>query len=240
VRESPTAEAGIPRLSTGIIGDIPNIAILCESARAVQQGRHSRLVVEAEWRLDRIIAAKSNMKTWITCIATTVVLTGSLAGAEFAWESSSSNYLQLIERPKSQLDPQLRHIADLVGASKVPSRAEALRAVLVFENSDAPYLRDPRLTLGINALYRVGREIPGFASSSDFIWVIHAEMLGSGLVQVFCVSTGTAKVLRLFPELTDRGPQQKVLVVQQTNQTLFLPPSPRSDLGREDGDPKSL
>jgi hypothetical protein len=170
------------------------------------------------------------MKTWIICAATIALLTGPLAGAELAWDSSSNNYLQLLDRPKSQLSPQSQRLADLIMTSKVPSRAEALRAVLGLAGSDAPYLRDARLTLGVAGLYRIGREIPGFVSPLDFVWVLHAEMAGSGLVQVFCVSSSTAKVLRLFPEISDRGWPTGEPNLQQTNPTPFSKSAPRADL----------
>lgn len=156
--------------------------------------------LEPEWRLRRPSLLQPDMRTWILCLALVPIMTGSSWGAELIWDSPSTNYLQLLDRSKKQQDHHIQQLADRIEASKVPSRAEAIRAVLVTAESAPVLLRDPRLHLGAAGLYRVGREIPGFASSSDFVWVIHGELPGLGLVQVFFVSTGTAKVMRLFPE----------------------------------------
>lgn len=62
----------------------------------------------------------------------------------------------------------------------------------------------------VQALFRIGREVPGFTSASDFVWVAHAEMLGAGLIQVFYVSASTGKTLALFPEAsTNRSSQRR-------------------------------
>jgi hypothetical protein len=140
------------------------------------------------------------MKTWIICLVAAALFTGPLAGADLLWDSNYNNYLRLLDRPKDQLSPQLVGYVETVKAGKVPSREEALRAVLRLADQGTPYLQDARLSLCVSGLYRVGRAIPNFASSTDFVWVIHAEIPGSGLVQVFYVSVSTAKVLKLFPE----------------------------------------
>ncbi len=143
------------------------------------------------------------MRAWIFYLGIAILACGLPAAEPVS--DTSGNYLPLLDLPKEKLSTELQKAVQSVRASKVPSTDEAVRLVLRFADDKPAYMRDARTGLRARALLRVGREIAGFASASDFVWVLHAEMLGTGLMQVFYVSTSTGKVLTAFPEVPNHA-----------------------------------
>lgn len=109
-----------------------------------------------------------------------------------------SNYLGLLKVPKEELAAEDQRLVETLKASKVPSRQEAGRAALHSGDRGA-YMRDARTLFEVHALYRIGKDVPEFASAGDFMWVVFAVVPPFGPAQVFYVSASTGKVLTVFP-----------------------------------------
>lgn len=110
------------------------------------------------------------------------------------------DFMPLLATPRARLSTALQEIVNEIKATKIPSPEAAEMAALTSAADVPEYMRDARMIVKVKSLRRIGREIPEFGRSSDFVWFVHAEMLGAGLVQVFCVNARTGKVIRLFPE----------------------------------------
>jgi len=147
------------------------------------------------------------MRTLISCVIAVALLAWKLIAAEPVIDTSGS-YLPFLDLPKEKLSTELQKVVESVKTSKVPSTREALRAVLSFADDRVDYMGRADIGVGANTLLPVGREVLGFASASDFVWVVHATTMDKKLLQVFYVSTGTGKVLPVFPEAPTRTVQR--------------------------------
>jgi hypothetical protein len=145
------------------------------------------------------LGEKTKMKmlmllVWIGCAVT--------LGAAEPLLDDSGNYLPLLGMPKEKLSTGLQQSVEEITACKISSPDAAKVAALRSADDTSEYIRDARVIVRTKSVLRIGRDVPDFAKNSDFVWFVHAEMLGSGLVQVFCVNASTGKVIRLFPEKT--------------------------------------
>ena len=109
------------------------------------------------------------------------------------------DYLPLLDTPTDQLSTGLKTVVEEIKASKIPSPDAAKAAALRAADDVMAYMGDARSMVRTKSIRRIGRDIPDFAKRSDFVWFVHAEMLGE-LHQVFCVNANTGKVILLFPE----------------------------------------
>ena len=109
------------------------------------------------------------------------------------------DYLPLLDTPTDQHSTFLHKEIEEIKASKISSPAAAKVAALQAADDAMAYMRDARSMVRTKSIRRVGRDIPNFAKQSDFVWFVHAEMLGE-LLQVFCVNANTGEVILLFPE----------------------------------------
>ena len=108
-------------------------------------------------------------------------------------------YLPLLDTPTDKLSTGLQAVVEEIKASKIPTPDAARATALHAADDSMAYMRDARSGVRTKSIRRVGRDIPDFAMRSDFVWFVHAEMLGE-LLQVFCVNANTGKVILLFPE----------------------------------------
>lgn len=138
------------------------------------------------------------MRTWILCASIFAVCGWSFAAEEWT-APPGQNLLPLLDLPKNEMSASLRQAVETLKASKVTSPDEARKAVLGFADDKPAYMRGARMHLKVTGLHRVGREVADFASSPDYMWVVHAEM-PSGVMQVFYVSASTGKVFTLFSD----------------------------------------
>jgi len=146
------------------------------------------------------------MKAWFLCLGI-AFLACRLPAAEPVFDSTG-NYLPLLDRPMEKLSTELQKIVEAVKASKVPSQLEARQAVQRSEQKGS-YMFDARTLTRATAVIRIGRAVPGFASESDFIWVVQAEwqgVEGPRVMQIYYVCASTGKVLPAFSEAPNRVP----------------------------------
>ncbi|MEI6808733.1 MAG: hypothetical protein WCN95_08420, partial [bacterium] len=120
----------------------------------------------------------------------------------------SGNYLALFDKQKEQLSLELQQIVNEVSSSKVPTPGAATGAAIRFAGDKPEYMRDGRLMMRVKELRRAGRDIPGFAHTSDFVWLVHAEIMKQHyeLEQIFCVNANTGNVRTLFPDAPEGNP----------------------------------
>ena len=147
-----------------------------------------------------------------------------------AVSDTSAGYLPLLDLPKERLSTASQKIVESVTASKVPSKEEALAVVLRFAADKADYMRRADMGMQVEALVRLGRDVPGFASASDCVWVVHTQMMDNRLMQVFYVSSSTGKVLTVFSEDPSQTVQRtgSSRSAQETNRTSSAAGSRRS------------
>jgi len=144
---------------------------------------------------------------WIGCAVT--------AGAAEAVLDNSGNYIPLLDMPKEKLGAGLQKAVEKIKASKISTPEAAKVAALRSTDDKLEYMRDARTILRVKSLLRIGRDVPELGENSDFVWFVHADMLGTDL-EIFCVNASNGKVMRLFPEKTTPNkvsePNEKVVM----------------------------
>ena len=136
------------------------------------------------------------MRTLISCVIAVALLAWKLIAAEPVIDTSGS-YLPFLDLPKEKLSTELQKVVESVKTSKVPSTREALRAVLSFA--------DDRVDYGEGGYWSWSEyppssraEVLGFASASDFVWVVHATTMDKKLLQVFMSAQAQGKYCQCF------------------------------------------
>lgn len=154
--------------------------------------------------------------TWISRTFLLLVLLNLSAPSRAAelGKDNPSNQLPLFDLPASE---RLGNSFDALLASAVPSRKAALKTATEYWHGHHGLLAEEGI--GVTGLYRIGREINGFASRNDWVWELHITHLGVGLDGVIWINAHNKNILALGPEqrktLTGTLPAEAAAQAQQ-------------------------
>jgi len=106
------------------------------------------------------------------------------------------------KQPGRESDDYLNKLNGLERSPKELQQSKVPDAELAVRLADAAWFHDRGLlaeeSLKVRALFRVGRDMPGFASKSDWVWEVRVEHLLAGFDGIVLVNAQTAEIM-VFP-----------------------------------------
>lgn len=125
-----------------------------------------------------------------------LILLLGISAASWAIEpghNDPGNYLSQLDLPSNKRFASFNTLL----SSQVPSREAAIKIATDYWFKHHGLLAEEGI--GVRGLYRIGRDIDGFASRDDWVWEMHVKHLGLALDGVILINAHTEKIQALGP-----------------------------------------